>query len=152
MIYGSPRQAIAYLVTCRQGPGMARPSHNGLIAKDTGRHHLDHVLVGALLYGPREQGYCGVVKGSGLDLELQQWATQRGLGRSDEVRAVERRMRCLLRAHGIMVARYRFHARRHVSDDGSPVLRAVGFEALDDSDLHAWPSSAQTSPISDTCA
>jgi hypothetical protein len=129
MIVGSPRQALAYMFACRTGPGMVQ-QHPGRLPRDTGRHHLDHVLLGALLYGPRITGCCGVTPGSHLDLELRTWATERGTERSDQVRAIERRMRTLLRLHGMMHQPTRFRAQRFDCGDGSPQLRALGFEAI----------------------
>lgn len=129
MIVGSPRQALAYMFACRTGPGLVQQVP-GRLPRDTGRHHLDHVLVGALLYGPRIKGCCGVKQGSTLDQQLRTWATERGTERSDQILAIERRMRTLLRLHGMMHQPTRFRAQRYDCGDGSPQLRAVGFEAV----------------------
>lgn len=87
-------------------------------------------MVGAMLYGQRILGNCGVVQGSHLDAKLRLWATQRGaIERDDQILAIERRMRALLRAHGMMTHR-RFRARRELdTGDGTPTLRAIGFDA-----------------------
>lgn len=131
MIVGSPRQALAYLFAAQQGPGMARPKHHDAPTRDTGRSHWDHVMVGAMLYGRRILGNCGVVQGSHLDAKLRLWATQRGaIERDDQILAIERRMRALLRAHGMMATQRRFRARRELdTGDGTPTLRAIGFDA-----------------------
>lgn len=134
MIFHSPRQALAYLFAAQRGPGLARPSY-GIVPRDTGRHHFDHVELGAYLYGPRKLGMCGVTMGSPLDIELREWATERGVHRTDQVRAIERRLRCLLRAHGVMPVRRRFKAHRYDCQDGSPQLRAIGFEDVSEKPL-----------------
>lgn len=100
MIFGSPRQALAYLYAAQRGPQLAQPRYHDA-PPSTDRSCWDHVEIGALLYGPRRTGGCGVVQGSPLDVELRTWATERGTGRSDQVRAIERRMRGLLRNHGL---------------------------------------------------
>jgi hypothetical protein len=151
MIFGSPRQALAYVFACERGPGLAQPKWHDA-PRSTDRHHLDHVEVAALLYGPIDQGCCGVVRDSELDQDLRAWATERGTPRTNEVLAIERRLRALLRAQGVMVVRHRFVARRHLdTGDGTPTLRAVGF-TFERKSLRDCPGSAQTSSISDTCA
>ena len=137
MIFGSPRQALAYVFACERGPGMARPKYHDA-PRTTGNHHLDHVEVAALLYGRNPDGTpapgcCGVVRGSELDMELRIWATQRGDKdvdlRTSGVLAIERKLRALLRAQGVLHERRRFRARRQLdTGDGTPVLRAIGFE------------------------
>lgn len=133
MIFGSPRQALAYVFACERGPGMARPKYHDA-PRTTGNHHLDHVEVAALLYGRNPDGSpaagcCGVVRGSELDMELRMWATQRGTARTNEVLAIERKLRALLRAQGVLHERRRFRALRQLdTGDGTPLLRAIGFE------------------------
>jgi hypothetical protein len=126
VIFGSPRQGLAYLYAHHRGPSLARPRYHDAPG-ETGRSHLDGPLVGALLYGPvepEEAGAmpgCGVVQGGELDLELRRWATTAGQGteRSDAIRRVERRLRDLFREHGLMRARYRAPAVHHwVDPDG----------------------------------
>lgn len=140
MIFHSPRQALAYLFAAQRGPGMARPSY-GRVPRDTGRHHFDHVELGAYLYGPRNKGMCGVVMGSHLDTALREWATERGTHRSDQVRAIERRLRCLLRAHGVMPVRRRFQCVRvptgQVDETGQErtSVLALGFEDVSEKPL-----------------
>lgn len=98
MRFGSPREALAYMYRCHAGPQLARMRTE---ARDTSRTCWDHVAVGALLYGPRSEGCCGVERGSALDLELQAWALTTGAERTGAVLAVERRLRRALRAHGL---------------------------------------------------
>jgi len=141
VIFHSPRQALAYLFAAQRGPGLARPSY-GIVPRDTGRHHFDHVELGAYLYGPRKLGMCGVTMGSPLDIELREWATERGVHRTDQVRAIERRLRCLLRAHGVMPVRRRFRCVRvptgqvaeTTGQERTSVL-ALGFEDVSEKPL-----------------
>lgn len=127
MIFGSPRQALAYGFACERGPGLAQPKYHDA-PRSTDRHHLDHVEVMALLYGPIDEGCCGVERGSELDHDLRVWATERGTPRSNEVLRIERRLRALMRAQGVLVVRRRFVVRRQLdTGDGTPTLRAVGF-------------------------
>ncbi len=152
MIFGSPRQALAYLFACERGPLLARLQPDN-VPPSTNRHHLDHVEVGALLYGPKAMGCCGVVRDSELDQELRQWATQRGTPRTGEVEWIDRKLRRLLLAQGCMVVRRRFRARRHAdAGDGTPTLRAIGFDEARKITLHEHPECADTSAGSDTCA
>ena len=136
MIVSSPRQAIAYLYAHHRGPTLARPKWHDAPG-DTSRSHWDGSLIGAMLRGPRvlsgamlrdpsNVGGCGVEPDSPLDLELRHWATTAGVPRSEAVRAVERRMRAILRAHGVMPARRRIAAvRRWVDPDGAAWTRQV---------------------------
>lgn len=126
MIYGSPRQALAYLYAHHRGPSIARPRYHDA-PPDTGRSHLDGPLVGALLYGPRSTGGCAIVPGSPEDLELRQWATSPGGERTSLVLAVERRMRASLRAHGLLLSRRRPPPVRHwVDPEGATWGRLSG--------------------------
>ncbi len=101
MIFGSPRQALGYLYAAQRGPQLARPRYHDA-PPSTDRTCWDHVEIGALLYGPRREGYCGVTQGSALDLELRAWAThEAGAERTNQVRAIERRLRGLLRRLGL---------------------------------------------------
>lgn len=136
MIFRSPRQALAYLFAAQRGPGLARPKWHDA-PRTTGNHHLDHVEIGAMLYGPRRTGGCGIVMGSKLEADLREWATERGVHRSDQVLAIERRLRCILRAHGVLPQRTRFRSARFDCGDGSPSLRAVGFEAVQEKPVAA---------------
>lgn len=157
MIFGSPRQALAYAFACERGPGLARPKWHDA-PRTTGNHHLDHVEVMALLYGRNPDGTpapgcCGVERGSELDLDLRVWATERGTMRTNDVLAVERLLRRLMRAQGTLHERRRFRARRELdTGDGTPTLRAVGFDEPARNSLQRCPGYAQTSVVSDTCA
>ncbi len=112
---------------------MARPQY-GRLAADTSRSHWDGAEVGALLYAPRvpvEEGAspgCGVEHGSELDLELRRWATTAGCGteRTDAVRSIERKLRDLLREHGLMQERTRAPAVRRWTDPDGAVWSSVG--------------------------
>lgn len=146
MIFGSPRQALAYLFACERGPRLAQPRYHDA-PPSTDRHHLDHVEVGAMLYGRNPDGTpapgcCGIERGSELDRDLRRWATERGDKgedlRTNGVLAIERKLRALLRAQGALVVRRRLRAIRaagaidpttgvHTSPDGTPTLRAIGF-------------------------
>lgn len=119
--FGSPREALAYLYAAQRGPQLARPKYHDA-PPSTDRSCWDHVEIGAMLYGPRRAGLCGVPQGSSLDLELRQWATERGTPRSAQVRAIERRMRDVLRRAGLM--RTRTRARTWVDPDGLRWTRA----------------------------
>lgn len=125
MIFASPRQAIAYLYAHHRGPTLARPKWNDAPG-DTSRSHWDGSMIGAMLRGPRDLGGCGVEPDSPLDLELRHWATTAGAPRSEAVRAIERRMRAILRAHGVMPVRRRIAAvRQWVDPDGAAWTRQV---------------------------
>lgn len=113
MIFGSPRQAIAHLYAHRRGPTLARPRYHDAPG-ETGRSPWTGVLIGALLYGPDG---CGITPGSDDDRELQQWASNPGSDRSSLVLRVERRMRRLLRDHGLMRPRSRAPVAREWTDD-----------------------------------
>lgn len=104
MIFASSRQAIAYLYAHHRGPTAARPKYDDAPG-GTGRVHWDGTMVGAMLYGPREQGCCGVVRGGALDRALRDWATHAESERTAEIRAVDRRMRAILRQHGLLAER-----------------------------------------------
>jgi hypothetical protein len=102
------------MYAAKRGPTLSRPKWDDA-PRGTGRSSWDHVEIAALLYGPREEGCCGVERDSVLDCEVRAWATNPGMARTREVRAVEVRMRRRLRAHGLqpthrhtMVARLRF--------------------------------------------
>lgn len=71
--WGSARQALAYMFSCRRGPQLRQPRYTNAPGS-TGHHHLDHVLIGALVYGDISSGGIGVEPGSELDAELQDWA------------------------------------------------------------------------------
>lgn len=129
MIFGSPRQALAYLYAHHRGPTLARPKYHDAPG-ETGRSHWDGSVVGAMLYGPRETGGCGIVPGSDDDLELRRWATTRDLDatalRSAAVVRVERRLRAALRAHGLMTVRRKLaRVRRYTYDDGQTFAREI---------------------------
>jgi len=146
-MFGSPRQALAHLYAHHRGPRLARPRYDDA-PPSTGRSHWDGSLIGSLLYGPRELGGCGLEPGGQLDLELRAWATTAGQAttRTPEIRSVERRMRDLLRAHGLMGPRTRAPAVRHWTDpDGLTWASAR-------EPLTPWPKGAQASVASDTCA
>lgn len=98
--FGSPREALGYLYRCQDGPGMARPRWSDA-PRRTDRVCWDHVQVGALLYGPRAKGMCGVVRGGLVDRELRLWALTPGAPRSPRVRNVVIRLRKLMREHGL---------------------------------------------------
>lgn len=117
MIFGSPRQALAYLYAHHRGPTAARPKYHDAPG-GTGRSHWDGTQVGAMLYGPRSAGCCGVERGGELDQRIRAWATAahlsscRGKGcdcldRTDEVLGVERKMRAILRHHSLLTVRCR---------------------------------------------
>lgn len=127
MIFGSPRQALAYLYAHHRGPTLARPRYDDAPG-DTGRSHWDGPAVGALLYGPRETGGCGIVPGGEDDLELRRWATTRDLDsaalRTLLVLRVERRLRAALRHHGMMTTRRQLaRVRRYTYEDGQTFAR-----------------------------
>jgi hypothetical protein len=111
VIVGSPRQALAYLYAHHRGPTLARPKYHDAPG-GTGRQHWDGALIGAMLYGPRETGGCGVERGGPLDRELQRWASTADGTRTDDVLAVERRLRAILRQHGILAERRRVYVPR----------------------------------------
>lgn len=115
-MFGSPRQAIAYMVAAQRGPAMARPRLDNT-PRSTGRSGWDHALISTLLYGPQEQGGCGVVRDSPLDHELRAWATTKGHPRTREVEAVEKRLRRRLREHGLQVARPRIRTEKYAFED-----------------------------------
>lgn len=105
------------MYAAKRGPTLSRPKWDDA-PRGTGRSSWDHVEIAALLYGPREEGCCGVVRGSDLDRELHTWAMLHGHARTREVEAVEKRLRRRLREHGLqpthrrtMVARLRFLGR-----------------------------------------
>ncbi|MGL5912279.1 MAG: hypothetical protein ACRCZP_19900 [Phycicoccus sp.] len=117
MIFGSPRQALAYLYAHHRGPTAARPKYHDAPG-GTGRSHWDGTQVGAMLYGPRSAGCCGVERGGPLDERIRAWATSahlqsckgRGcdcLARTDDVLAVERKIRAILRQHSLLAERRR---------------------------------------------
>lgn len=106
MIFGSPRQALAYLYAHHRGPTAARPKYHDAPG-GTGRSHWDGTQVGAMLYGPKSAGCCGVERGGPLDRELQHWATTAGSIRSDSVLAIERKLRAILRQHSLLAERRR---------------------------------------------
>lgn len=56
-----------------------------------------HVIIGAMLYGPKEAGYCGIEPGSEEDAAIMEWSTTRGVERSNAVLSVERKLRRLMR-------------------------------------------------------
>lgn len=97
--FRSPRGALAYMYSCKRGPSARRPLYTDRPPEFRG-HHLTHVLIGAMLYGPKENGLCGVVRCSEADREVYMWAVRCG-PRTPAVRSVERRMRSLMREHGI---------------------------------------------------
>lgn len=115
MIFGSPRQALAYLYAHHRGPTAARPKYHDA-PPDTGGSHWDGSIVGALLYGPRSTGSCGVPPDSTLDRQLRYWATHSGVRRTKQIAAIERRMRSVLRAHGLIVPVNRSSDIRHWTD------------------------------------
>ncbi len=131
MIFGSPRQALAYMLAHHRGPSLARPKYHDAPG-DTGRSHWDGPMIGALLYGPRiptEPGAspgCGVERGSDLDRAIQKWATTAYTDPPPEVLAVERRMRAIMHAQGMLRERRRVvSVRRWVDPDGAAWTRQV---------------------------
>ena len=132
MIVGSPRQALAYLYAHHRGPTLARPKYHDAPG-GTGRQHWDGALIGAMLYGPRETGGCGVERGGPLDRELQRWASTPGAERTDDIRAIDRRMRAILRAHGMLVVRRKLTpVHRWVDPDGAAWTRQVAPRSVPD--------------------
>lgn len=118
MRFSSPRQALAYLYAHHRGPTLARPKYHDAPG-DTGRSHWDGPIVGALLYGPRETGGCGVVPGGPVDLELRAWVSSASADRVGSVWLIERRLRACLRAAGILIERPRVpRVRRWTDADG----------------------------------
>lgn len=112
--YGSARQALAHMFSCRRGPAMRRPSWSNASAS-TGHHHLDHVTIAALLYGPNPgrvdpvsgqwgEG-CGVEPGDDLEWELLEWAMAGPEDRAESLspRALDvlQQLRELLDRHGL---------------------------------------------------
>lgn len=120
MIFSNTRQAIAYLYAHHRGPTASRPKYHDAPG-GTGRSHWDGALVGALLYGPRATGGCGVIRGGELDLALKHWSSTAGAERTDEIRAIDRRMRAALLEHRLLVVRRRVQlpkVRRWADPDG----------------------------------
>ena len=102
--WGSVRQALAFLYSCRKGPQLSRPSYTDA-PRSTGRSWGDVLAIAALLHC--EDG-CAVKAGSHLDDELERWAMDGGEdNRTAGVRAVEDRMRRLLDEHGLRRRRQR---------------------------------------------
>jgi hypothetical protein len=99
-LWGSARQSLAYMFSCRRGPALKQPRYS-TTSPSTGHHHLDHVLVGSLLYGDIAEGCIGVVPGDDLDEELRDWVTDRDAEPSDRVREVVSMLRQLLEQHGL---------------------------------------------------
>lgn len=136
MIFANTRQAIAYLYAHHRGPTASRPKYHDAPG-GTGRSHWDGALVGALLYGPRETGGCGVERGGPLDLALKHWSSTAGAERTGEIRAIDRRMRSALLEHRLLVVRRRVklpEVRRWTDPEGAiwaRLRRIVG--APDDS-------------------
>lgn len=123
-IFGSPRQALAYLYAHHRGPTLARPKYHDAPG-ETGRSHWDASTVGALLYGPREGGGCGVVPGGELDMLLRRWATSEYREPEGPIPAIERRLRAAMRAAGMVRARVTVpRTRRHVEADGTVSVRS----------------------------
>jgi hypothetical protein len=102
--WGSARQALAYMFSCRRGPQLRQPRYTNAPGS-TGHHHLDHVLIGALVYGPMSEGGCGVEPGDELEWELLEWAMSRPNERDDapsaQVLDVLTHLRELLDEHGL---------------------------------------------------
>lgn len=115
MIFGSAREAIAYLYAHHRGPTAARPKYHDAPG-ETGRSHWDGALLGAMLYGPRKLGCCGIIPGSLLDRQVREWATTAGVPRSDQVRAIDRRMRKQLHEAELLKRRERAPAARKWTD------------------------------------
>lgn len=61
-----------------------------------------HVLIGAILYGPKEDGYCGIEPGSEEDRALMDWSTSKGVERTNAILCVERKLRRLLRENELL--------------------------------------------------
>lgn len=132
MIVGSPRQALAYLYAHHRGPTLARPKYHDAPG-GTGRQHWDGALIGAMLYGPRETGGCGVERGGPLDRELQRWASTPGAVRTNAIRAVDRKMREILRDHKMLKEHGEIHpGRRWVDPDGAAWTRQVAPRSVQD--------------------
>lgn len=61
-----------------------------------------------MLYGPivpivaGASPGCGVIKGSQLDIEIRAWATSAYVDPPPQILAVERRLRAIMRAHGVL--------------------------------------------------
>lgn len=132
--WGSVRQALGYMFSCTRGPELRQPRYTDAPGS-TGHHHLDHVLVAALLYGPNPGRHdpttgewcegCGVEHGDDLDAELQEWALASNRddeSPSDRVLDVLAQLRELLDHHGLRARPAcpepeRFY--RHVHPDGT---------------------------------
>lgn len=99
-LWNSPRQALGYYYSARKGPTWRQPRYTNTSAS-TGHHHLDHVMVGAILHGPESEGGCGVEPGSDIDDELEEWALDRDALASDRVRDVLELLNQRLREHGL---------------------------------------------------
>lgn len=142
MIFGSPRQALAYLYAHHRGPTIARPKYHDA-PRGTGRQHWDGALVGAILYGPRSTGGCGVERGGPLDRELKRWASTPGAVRTHEIRSVDRRMRAVLRMHGLLAQRAPIaKVRRWTDPEGRQWTRQVPPEPAAKNILQMWPECA----------
>ena len=102
--WGSARQALAYMFSCRRGPQLRQPRYTNAPAS-TGHHHLDHVLISALVYGDISAGCIGLEAGSELEFELLEWAMARPDERDDapsaSVADVVTSLRELLDQHGM---------------------------------------------------
>lgn len=110
-----------------RGPRRARPRYHDA-PPDTGRSHWDGPSIGALLYGPRETGGCGVEQLSALDRELREWVSSAGDGKEDKrtagVLAVERKLRKAMRLAGMLRPRVDVpRVRRHTYPDGTTMAR-----------------------------
>lgn len=126
MIFGSPRQALAYLYAHHRGPSRAKPRYDNASA-DTSRSHWDGCEVGALVYGPRALGSCGVVHNSELDRALREWATSEYKDPTGPIPAIERRLRCAMRAAGLLRERVRVpRVHRWQYPDGTAGTRLLG--------------------------
>jgi len=126
MIFGSPRQALAYMFAHHRGPKASRPQY-GHVPADTGRSHWDGCEVGALVYGPRALGSCGVVHGSDLDRALREWATSEYKEPTGPLYTLEKRLRCAMRAAGLLRARVKApRVHRWTYPDGTSSTRLLG--------------------------